>query len=47
MFAYESVEDVLHGLSGFSEEDRRDAGQMAACGHDPVDAVGGSPLISR
>jgi sugar phosphate isomerase/epimerase len=40
-FAYESVEDVLHGLSGRSKTigATLDVGQMAACGHDPVDAV--------
>jgi sugar phosphate isomerase/epimerase len=40
-FAYESVEDVLHGLAGRSKTmgATLDVGQMAACGHDPVDAV--------
>ena len=40
-FAYESVEDVLNGLSGLSKTvgSTLDVGQMAACGHDPVDAV--------
>jgi sugar phosphate isomerase/epimerase len=40
-FAYESVDDVLHGLAGRSKTmgATLDVGQMAACGHDPVDAV--------
>ena len=40
-FAYESVDDVLHGLAGLSETvgATLDVGQMAACGHDPVQAV--------
>ncbi len=40
-FAYESVEDVLGGLAGLSKTmgATLDVGQMAACGHDPVDAV--------
>jgi sugar phosphate isomerase/epimerase len=40
-FAYETVEDVLHGLSGLSKTvgSTLDVGQMAACGQDPVDAV--------
>jgi inosose dehydratase len=40
-FAYESVEDVLHGLQGRSRTmgATLDVGQMAACGHDPIDAV--------
>lgn len=40
-FAYESAEDVLHGLSGLSKTcgATLDVGQMAACGHDPVDAI--------
>ena len=40
-FAYESVEDVLNGLTGLSKTvgATLDVGQMAACGHDPVDAV--------
>jgi sugar phosphate isomerase/epimerase len=40
-FAYESVDDVLHALSGLSKTvgATLDVGQMAACGHDPVDAV--------
>jgi sugar phosphate isomerase/epimerase len=40
-FAYESVDDVLHGLAGLSNSvgATLDVGQMAACGHDPVEAV--------
>jgi sugar phosphate isomerase/epimerase len=40
-FAYESVEDILNGLSDLSKTcgSTLDVGQMAACGHDPVDAV--------
>ena len=40
-FAYESVDDVLKGLSGLSEAvgATLDVGQMAACGHDPIDAI--------
>ena len=40
-FAYESVEDVLSGLAGLSKTvgATLDVGQMAACGHDPVDAL--------
>jgi sugar phosphate isomerase/epimerase len=40
-FAYESVDDVLRGLSGLSKTmgATLDVGQMAACGQDPVDAV--------
>ncbi len=40
-FPYESVDDVLRGLSGLSNTvgSTLDVGQMAACGHDPVDAV--------
>jgi len=40
-FAYETVEDVLRGLTGLSETvgATLDVGQMAACGQDPVDAV--------
>ena len=40
-FAYESVDDVLRGLSGLSATmgATLDVGQMAACGQDPVDAV--------
>lgn len=40
-FAYESVDDVLRGLTRCSKTmgATLDVGQMAACGHDPVDAV--------
>jgi sugar phosphate isomerase/epimerase len=40
-FAYETVDDVLDGLSGLSRTcgSTLDVGQMAACGQDPVDAV--------
>jgi sugar phosphate isomerase/epimerase len=40
-FAYQSVEDVQQALSGLSKTvgATLDVGQMAACGHDPVDAV--------
>jgi sugar phosphate isomerase/epimerase len=40
-FAYESVDDVLGGLAGLSKTvgATLDVGQMAACGHDPVEAV--------
>ncbi|HEY7212366.1 MAG TPA: sugar phosphate isomerase/epimerase family protein [Bryobacteraceae bacterium] len=40
-FAYESVEDVLGALKELSKTvgATLDVGQMAACGHDPVDAV--------
>ena len=40
-FAYESVEDVLSAIAGRSKAmgATLDVGQMAACGHDPVDAV--------
>ena len=40
-FAYESTDDVIHALSGVSTTigATLDVGQMAACGHDPVDAV--------
>jgi inosose dehydratase len=40
-FPYESVDDVLRGLGGHSNTmgATLDVGQMAACGHDPVDAV--------
>ena len=42
-FAYETVDDVLRGLIGLSGTvgATLDVGQMAACGQDPVDAVGG------
>jgi sugar phosphate isomerase/epimerase len=40
-FAYESAEDVWHGLAGLSKSvgATLDVGQMAACGHDPVEAI--------
>ena len=40
-FPYETVDDVLKGLSGLSNAmgATLDVGQMAACGQDPVDAV--------
>ena len=40
-FAYETVDDVLGGISGRSHAigSTLDVGQMAACGQDPVDAV--------
>jgi sugar phosphate isomerase/epimerase len=40
-FAYETVDDVLGGLAGRSKTlgATLDVGQMAACGHDPVEAV--------
>jgi hypothetical protein len=40
-FAYESVDDVLRGLSGLSGTmgATLDVGQMAACGQDPVGAI--------
>jgi sugar phosphate isomerase/epimerase len=40
-FAYESTEDVLHALAGLSKTvgATLDVGQMAACGHDPVEAI--------
>jgi sugar phosphate isomerase/epimerase len=40
-FAYESTDDVLSALAGVSKTvgATLDVGQMAACGHDPVDAV--------
>jgi sugar phosphate isomerase/epimerase len=40
-FAYESVKDVLHGINGLTPTvgSTLDLGQIAACGHDPVDAV--------
>lgn len=40
-FAYESVDDILSALSRTSKTvgATLDVGQMAACGHDPVDAV--------
>lgn len=40
-FAYESADDVLRALSTLSPNvgATLDVGQMAACGHDPVDAI--------
>jgi len=40
-FAYETVDDVVNGLSGLSQTvgATLDVGQMAACGQDPVAAV--------
>jgi len=40
-FAYESTDDVLRALAGLSKTvgATLDVGQMAACGHDPVEAV--------
>jgi len=40
-FAYESADDVLNGLTGLSKTvgATLDVGQMAACGHDPVEAI--------
>lgn len=40
-FAYQSVDDVERALSGLSKTvgATLDVGQMAACGHDPVEAV--------
>jgi sugar phosphate isomerase/epimerase len=40
-FAYETIDDVLKGLSGLSQTvgATLDVGQMAACGQDPVAAV--------
>ncbi len=40
-FAYETTEDILKGLAGRSKTVgcTLDTGQMASCGHDPVDAV--------
>jgi sugar phosphate isomerase/epimerase len=40
-FAYQSVEDVEKALAGLSKTvgATLDVGQMAACGHDPVEAV--------
>jgi inosose dehydratase len=40
-FAYESVDDVLGALAMLSPTvgSTLDVGQMAACGHDPVDAI--------
>jgi sugar phosphate isomerase/epimerase len=40
-FAYESADDVLRALSTLSPTvgSTLDIGQMAACGHDPVEAI--------
>jgi len=40
-FPYESTDDVLRVISGLSNTvgSTLDVGQMAACGHDPMDAV--------
>jgi sugar phosphate isomerase/epimerase len=40
-FAYESADDVLNGLVGLSKTvgATLDVGQMAACGHDPLEAL--------
>ena len=40
-FPYESADDVLQAISGLSRTvgSTLDVGQMAACGHDPVDAL--------
>jgi sugar phosphate isomerase/epimerase len=40
-FAYESADDVLGALNGLSQTvgATLDVGQMAACGHDPLDAL--------
>jgi sugar phosphate isomerase/epimerase len=40
-FPYESTDDVLRAISGLSDTvgSTLDVGQMAACGHDPIDAV--------
>lgn len=40
-FPYESADDVLRALSSLSPTvgSTLDVGQMAACGHDPVDAI--------
>jgi sugar phosphate isomerase/epimerase len=40
-FPYESADDVLRALSTLSRTvgSTLDVGQMAACGHDPVDAI--------
>jgi sugar phosphate isomerase/epimerase len=40
-FAYESADDVLNGLADLSKTcgATLDVGQMAACGHDPVEAI--------
>lgn len=40
-FAYESTDDVLRAISPLSSTmgATLDVGQMAACGHDPIDAI--------
>ena len=40
-FPYESADDVLRAISGLSDTvgSTLDVGQMAACGHDPIDAI--------
>lgn len=40
-FPYESTDDVLRAISGFSDAigSTLDVGQMAACAHDPIDAI--------
>ncbi len=40
-FAYESTDDVLRAISPLSNTvgATLDVGQMAACGHDPIDAI--------
>jgi sugar phosphate isomerase/epimerase len=40
-FAYESVDDVLRAITPLSNAvgATLDVGQMAACGHDPIDAI--------
>lgn len=40
-FAYESADDVLRAIAPFSNTmgATLDVGQMAACGHDPIDAI--------
>ena len=40
-FPYESADDVLRAIAGLSNTvgAALDVGQMAACGHDPIDAI--------
>lgn len=40
-FPYESTDDVLRAISDLSDAvgSTLDVGQMAACGHDPIDAI--------
>ncbi len=40
-FPYESTDDVLRAITGLSNTvgATLDVGQMAACGHDPIDAI--------